>query len=364
MKVEVNRKKLLEAWKTVASVVPSTTPMDLLKNIKLSAIGERLTLKGTDREVSIWARATAKVERRGECLLDETRASAVLSAMTGDVVLIDAEAGAVKLTSGGTCVNLNSTDPAAFPDAQADEPDQIEVPESELSDGIAFASVCMDKDGKAGATRCAGVFVGWHRGRLVFASTDSTRMAYQKSIECPEFSGRTVPVKAVACLKRAAFNGPVSVGVSDSKIVFSSGDVTVASMVMQGDWPIAWLDKAEDVSVFSACRIGCGTWNGLWSQVRPVTLEEHQRVKVSFGESLTLSSSTVVGQAEASCPCVFDGASHTGDFAADMVAPLSKPIPAADPIDVEFCSGKSGDIPEALRVRSGNRVFMAMCLED
>lgn len=70
MKLHCHRPALAAALQVVSSVVPSRTPKEVLKNIKLEVAGGKATLLGTDSEVGIrYEIPGVEIEREGETLL-------------------------------------------------------------------------------------------------------------------------------------------------------------------------------------------------------------------------------------------------------------------------------------------------------
>ncbi len=70
MKITCTRDKLLDAFATVAAVVPSRSPKPVLQNVKLDVTGGKALLMGTDMEVGIRMEVEGiDVEVEGKALL-------------------------------------------------------------------------------------------------------------------------------------------------------------------------------------------------------------------------------------------------------------------------------------------------------
>lgn len=84
MKLECSRSLLAAAFQTVSGVVPSRTPNEILRNVKLTVADGRATLVGTDQEVGVRYEIPEVVTSSlGEVLLPTQRVSAILREVPG-----------------------------------------------------------------------------------------------------------------------------------------------------------------------------------------------------------------------------------------------------------------------------------------
>ena len=74
MKLHCHRPSLATAFQTVSGIVPSRTPKDILRNVKLQVGGGKATLIGTDQEVGIrYDIPGVETDSAGEVLLPKDR---------------------------------------------------------------------------------------------------------------------------------------------------------------------------------------------------------------------------------------------------------------------------------------------------
>ena len=79
MKLHCSRSVLASAFQTVGGVVPTRTPKDILRNVKLVVGDGQGTLVGTDQEVGIrYLIPGVQTDSAGEVLLPTQRVSAIL----------------------------------------------------------------------------------------------------------------------------------------------------------------------------------------------------------------------------------------------------------------------------------------------
>src|SRR5262245_2202299 len=125
MKLHCHRPSLAAAFQIVSGVVPTRTTKDILKNVKLTATGGKVTLLGTDSEVGIrYEIPGVEIEREGEILLPASRVIAVLRELSDDSVDVEADGGAVQIRGGQSEFRLSAEDAAEFPPVAAFDDDK------------------------------------------------------------------------------------------------------------------------------------------------------------------------------------------------------------------------------------------------
>ena len=79
MKISCDREKLLHAFQTVAPVVPSRSPKQILQNVKLEVTDESAILMATDLDIGIrYEVAGVEVSAAGSAVLPVTRFGSIL----------------------------------------------------------------------------------------------------------------------------------------------------------------------------------------------------------------------------------------------------------------------------------------------
>src|SRR5690606_17077759 len=87
MKLRCQRAPLQTAFQIVSGVVPTRTPKEILKNVKLEVAGGVATLIGTDQEVGIrYQIPSVETDSAGETLLPTNRVISILRELTDDSV--------------------------------------------------------------------------------------------------------------------------------------------------------------------------------------------------------------------------------------------------------------------------------------
>ena len=143
MKLHCHRPALAAALQVVGGVVPSRTPKEVLKNVKLQVADGKATLLGTDAEVAVrYEIPGVEIESEGETLLPAARTTAIVRELVEDKVDISVDADAVWIKSDKSEFRLSAQDASEFPPvAEFDDeryyrhPRQI-APRRDQADGL------------------------------------------------------------------------------------------------------------------------------------------------------------------------------------------------------------------------------------
>ena len=177
MKLNCHRSSLLSALQIVAGVVPSRTPKEVLKNIKLQVDGNTTVLIGTDQEVGIRHEVhNVETDSTGEVLLPTTRVISILRELNDDEVTLEATERSLIIKGGQSEFSLSTEDPLEFPPvAGFQDQNYFTVPAAALKEMIRRTIFATDSE----STRYAlgGVLLELTPERATLAATDSRRLA-------------------------------------------------------------------------------------------------------------------------------------------------------------------------------------------
>ena len=177
MKLHCHRPSLVTAFQIVSGVVPSRSPKDILKNVKLQVGGGKATLIGTDQEVGIrYDIPGVETDSSGEVLLPKDRVIAIIRELSDDGVDLEVGEKAVWIRSGQSEFRLSAEDPAEFPPVQAfDAESYYVIPAASFKEMIRRTVFATDVE----STRYAlgGVLMEFINDKLTMAATDSRRLA-------------------------------------------------------------------------------------------------------------------------------------------------------------------------------------------
>ncbi len=248
MRLVIERGELLRALGHVTSVVERRTTIPILSNVMLSASGQALSFKATDLEREVIEDAPASVQTPGNLTVPAHILHDIVRKLPEGAqieMVRDAEKERLTISAGQSRFALQTLPAEDFPDlAIGDLPHTFEMSARDLKRLIDKTRFAISTE----ETRyyLNGIYL--HpaktddRATLRAVATDGHRLA-QVELDLPEgaegMPGVIVPRKTVHELHRLieASSASVTVGISDSKVRFEIGTVTLTSKLIDGTFP-------------------------------------------------------------------------------------------------------------------------------
>ena len=352
MKLKCPRHLLAAAFQTVSGVVPSRTPKEILKNVKLTVADQQATLIGTDQEVGIrYQLPEVETDSAGEILLPTQRVQAILREIQDDVISLEAEEGTVWVRAGSSEFRLSTEDPAEFPDVEGFSDENYHtVAGKTLKQLIQRTLFATDVE----STRYAlgGVQIELTRDSITLAATDSRRLAVIRS-NCSaqgavseEQQKPVVPSKAMSLIERSVPDDEqdVWIAVRSNDVLVKSGLSTIYSRLVEGRFP-----KYQDVipqDYRAKIDLVVGPFHSAVRQAMIVTDEESRGVDFSFGNgTLKLSSQAAdVGTSTVEMPIGFDAEPIVVTFDPRFVSDFLKVLDPASQVTLNLIDGASAAV--------------------
>lgn len=332
MQLTCQRNSLTAAFQTVSGVVPTRTPKDILKNVKLQVGGGKATLIGNDSEIGMRCDVPdVQSEARGEALLPTTRVLSVLRELNDDVVKLEITGDATWIRCGYSEFRLSAEDPSGFPPvAVFEDSDYFVVPAAALRSMIRRTIFATDSE----STRYAlgGILMELGAEKLTLAATDSRRLAVvtaaSSMVGKPQLPSTppVVPSKAMGLIEKSLGDGTgdVKIAVHQNDVVVQYLGTTIASQLVQGRFPD--YRKVVPDSCNSSIDMVVAPFYTAVRQAMIVTNEESRGVDFAFGKgTLKLNSkATDIGQSTIEMPIAYDGPEMTITFDPRYVAEFLK----------------------------------------
>lgn len=249
MRLTIERGELLRALGHVTSVVERRTTIPILSNVHLSAEGDDLSFKATDLEREVIEAAPASVDQPGTLTVPAHMLHDIVRKLpdgTQIEMTRDPERERITVRAGQSLFALQTLPADDFPDLAIGElPFSFEMSAAELKRLIDKTRFAISNE----ETRyyLNGIYL--HPAQslegqptLRAVATDGHRLA-QAELPLPdgaaEMPGVIVPRKTVHELHRLleASAGDVRISVSESKVRFEIGTVTLTSKLIDGSFP-------------------------------------------------------------------------------------------------------------------------------
>lgn len=349
MKLTCNCAILANAFQTVSGVVPSRTPKEILKNVKLEVFENSIALIGTDQEVGIrYVIQDVDTAEAGELLLPANRIIAILRELRDETVMLESTGDTVRIKSGHSEFELPLEDPAEFPSiAEFDAENYIIVEASTIRQMIRRTIFATDTE----STRYAlgGILVETEGESIKLVATDSRRLAlmsascsYKGEPPSPE-SPPVIPAKAMSMIERSLSDDDkeVHIAIRDNDILIRSGVSTIYSRLVEGRFPKydAVIPKESEVSL----QLVVDPFYSAVRQAQIVTDQESRGVNFNFAPGLLSldSRASTVGQSRVEVPITYDGPEISITFDPRFVGEFLRVLEPEKQITLELTDGES-----------------------
>lgn len=369
MKLDCCRPSFLAALQIVSGVVPSRTPREILRNVKLQGSPATTVLIGTDQEVGIRQEVNnVETDSTGHVLLPATRIISILRELQDDRVTLEATSRSLVLTGGQSQFKLSTEDPTEFPDVVAFEDENyFSLPANVFREMIRRTVFATDVE----STRYAlgGILLEFSPEKATLAATDSRRLAVVHSV-CEsvgevnlDSASPVVPSKAMQLIERSLpdSDDPVLVAIHSNDVVVKCGGVTIYSRLVEGRFP----RYAEVIPSESKATVELvvSQFYAAVRQAQIVTSEESRGVNFEFtsGKLALASQAADVGESNVELPVPFEGEGVTITFDPKFVADFLRIIDAGTSVQLKLIDAES---PAVFTTEDGYRYVVMPLSRD
>lgn len=299
MKVNIERSDLLKAMSRAQSVVERRNTIPILANVLIEAEGDAVSFRATDLDIEVLDRTNALVEQAGATTVGaHTLHEIVRKLPDGAQVELhdDGQSGRLEVKAGRSHFSLATLPKEDFPIMASSE--------YESNFGVAAPVLrrLFDKAKFAISTEetryyLNGVYMhsadGADGKSLRCVATDGHRLA-QIDTELPEgaedLPGVIVPRKTVGELRKLLDDDDtqIAVSVSETKVRFSTPEITLTSKVIDGSFP----DYARVIPAGNTKRmeVDASEFAAAVDRVSTVSSERSRAVKLSLDEDRLILS--------------------------------------------------------------------------
>ena len=344
MKISTSTAELLHSLQTAGRVASTRSAIQALSGVQLVAGEGGAELRATDMEIGMRVPLAAEVTRPGEVVLPARLLLDVVRQLSGDVVTLEQrpEQQDVELVAGTATFHLRTLRADDFPVIPEPGGDrQVVMPAGAFTETIARVQRSASRDD----TRpiLTGILVSAEGGELRMVATDSYRLSVKETkLDQPLAEGFEANVPARALEELARLTHPeteqITIGVRTNQVVFSVGDTTLSSRLIDGQFPNyrqLLPDQFEHELTLHT--------EELLTVVRRISLmaQKNAPLRLAFGEGeLKVSAQTPdVGEASDALPVPFAGepfeigfnpefliagleSAGTGDVVLKLISPL------------------------------------------
>lgn len=242
MKLIVVQENLKAALSVCSRAIAASGSLAILGNVLLKTEQGMLRIVATNLEISISELVRCKVENEGVVCLSARLLNEVVAHLPNEPVTLEAAPDGLILSVGKYRTVLKTVSAEDFPVVSNELPQQhFDLPAKDMA--TALEGVLFSVSTNETQAELCGVYMAVKENELVLAGTDryrlaESRVALLRAESVPRFSV-IVPSRASGEVLRLLHNNAetVTVGITDSQAVFSMGEITVTTRLVDGQYP-------------------------------------------------------------------------------------------------------------------------------
>jgi DNA polymerase-3 subunit beta len=236
VRIRAERDDLADVLTRAARAIGTRSPLPILQGLLVEVAGSKMTVTGTDLEVTVRTRLEVEVIEEGRTVIPARLASEAVRKMPPGAVVLQAADGEVEITGGGPEFKFRELPADDYP--KIPEPDTegaVEVDGDVFAGALSQVAVAASHDDARPIL--TGVFFESESGRLRLVATDSYRLAVRDlpSMEA-ELTG-LVPVRALRELGRTVGAASLRVAIGSREAAFVSERGTLTARLIEGTFP-------------------------------------------------------------------------------------------------------------------------------
>jgi len=361
MKLSVTRENLTGGLGAVAATIPSKTTLPVLSNILLQAQEGRLTLGGTDLDISVSVAIGAEIEEPGAVTIPARKFAEIARVLPDAPVHVETDGVEISIRCGKSRFKLFGLAEEEFPAApEVDFSEGWTVPAADLQSLIKHTVFAVSTEESRPILN--GVLWQIRGQQASMVATNGHRLAKitvdLEASAAPD-SDLIIPPKALQQVEKL-FNGSDSLQVARSKnhIGFRSEDKVVYTRLIEGPYP-----NYQQVIPTDSDKMATASREGLSSAIRRMAVvasDQTHRVRMAFSpDRLSFRVQTPdLGEAEEEMEISYAGEELEIGFNANYMLEVLKYMPDEDVV-MEF---KAPERAATFRPASGTPDYLCLVM--
>jgi DNA polymerase-3 subunit beta len=209
--------------------------MPVLQGLLCETVGPRLSVTGTDLEVTVKTSTEVEVLEEGQAVIPGRLLSEAVRKMPSGMVTVGATESEIEISGKGPRFALRPLSYDDFPSLTDAPIDGVEVDGIELA--AAISQVTIGASGDAARPILTGVLFEATEGGLRMVATDSYRLALRDIKGVGLNSTALVPARGLREMARTVGSAKVLAGLGDREAVFSSERGSLRIRLIEGSFP-------------------------------------------------------------------------------------------------------------------------------
>lgn len=239
MKIECIQERLLEAVTTVEKIAGKNISLPVLSCIVIEATQNNLILKSTNLDLGIEIVVPARVEVAGSVAVSGSILSTFLAGVSGEKIKMELKESNLKISTSKNNTTIKTLSVDDFPVIPRVEGDVFGLDGKQFIKGL--KSVWYSASISGVKPELSSVYVYCEEGYVVFAATDSFRLAEKKVKikKSKDFGSILIPFKNISEIIRVVekADGDVKITLSKNQISCEFENTYLVSRVIDGVFP-------------------------------------------------------------------------------------------------------------------------------
>ncbi|MBI5346540.1 MAG: DNA polymerase III subunit beta [Chlamydiae bacterium] len=242
MKAVVSKQDLVAQMGKIQNIIANKPAIPVISNILITAVGSQLIISATDLTTSMLCFIDATIIEEGAIALPAKRFFHLIRELTSPQIKISSlSPDQAEITSGSSVFKINGIHKNEFPSIpNISNAAQIRLQSSLLKEMLSKTYFAAARDDSRLVLN--GIHVKIANGQAVFLATDAKRISkVNAAIDVdPSFHGSYIlPIKAAEEMIKMLpdSNEQISLGLTHDKIFLESGNLTLITKLLSGQYP-------------------------------------------------------------------------------------------------------------------------------
>lgn len=236
MRIRAERDDLADVLTRAGRAVGTRSALPILQGVLCEVAGGKLTVTGTDTEITIQTSLDVEVLEEGRTVVPAKLVADAVRKLPSGAVAFAAREGEVEITGNGPRFNLREFDANDFPDvAHRFSESGVELDGEALTSALSQVGVAASTDD--GRPTLTGVLFETESDHLRLVATDSYRLAVRDLPGVAGVDTTLIPYRALKEIGRTIGADKVSMAIAEREGVFSSSRGRMTARVIESSFP-------------------------------------------------------------------------------------------------------------------------------
>lgn len=238
MKLTVTQENLSRALSTVSRVASTRSSLPILSNVLLRTESNRLLVAATNLDIAISETIGAKITQKGAITVPARLMQDFVSSLPSGALELDVTENRLQITADRFDATINGVSAEEFPVMPTiDGGSTLELPAHDLKTTLQQVLFAASADDARPVL--TGIYIHNSKDSLLFAATDSYRLAEKKLTLKTDDVSLLVPVQSLQELLRSLKDDDDSVVITfdEQQARFKVGSVEVVTRLVDGKYP-------------------------------------------------------------------------------------------------------------------------------